>query len=71
MSMMSPSRLKRRAAAPAAFVTTASLQHDAADLTFERFETFETDLDRSLKAVKGTHTRRGKMHGAKPAESST
>jgi hypothetical protein len=60
-------RLKRKAAAPAAFLTTSRLQQDAADLTFERFETFETDLDRGIKAVKGTHTRRGKAHAAKPA----
>jgi len=43
------------------FATTTGAQQAASDPTLERFVAVETDLDRSLKAVKGTHSRRG--HG--------
>ena len=46
----------------ATFATTTGALQAAKDTTLEQFKPVETDLDRSLKAVRGTHARRG--HGA-------
>ncbi|KAA0147697.1 hypothetical protein FNF27_08030 [Cafeteria roenbergensis] len=51
----------------AALSTTTGAMQRPADTTLEKLTPFETELDKKLKTVAGTHTRRGATRGAKPA----